>query len=296
MKSISPIQKASGNLWTFILFVIAFFSSFSVLAQKCENDTLPPVISLNTADTFNHPVNTRYKPVLVFVEDDCSDSASISLVLTSNVNPYVLGLYTERYVATDEAGNKQLKIRYVRVLDDVKPVITYRYKKDIWFLKGHKIKEPWSDYLIITDNYNAPVELIQNLIEIDNDVDLNRAGYYHISFSTHDNSGNVAEVFVLNVNVQSPEFDGIHTEQTKIMNIFPNPSYGNVSLSLEGVLTEHWVLVEIWDAFGKSLRVMNLSTNDQHLLEIDLTNQPKGMYSIRLTTPSLIITQPLILQ
>ncbi|NBU04094.1 MAG: DUF5011 domain-containing protein [Bacteroidetes bacterium] len=87
------------------------------------DDYIAPEITLNTADTVIHDVNSPYSSQPVTVYDNYYTSNKVSVEKTGKVNPFTLGLYTETFTATDESGNKSVRNRYVKVVDRVAPTI-----------------------------------------------------------------------------------------------------------------------------------------------------------------------------
>jgi len=87
------------------------------LTMKAQ-DTIPPVINLNTPGTVYHKRHTPYNPVTPSVTDNFYPSNQVSLVLlSSDVDVNVTGLYTDKYMATDPSGNKTWKNRIVVIGD-----------------------------------------------------------------------------------------------------------------------------------------------------------------------------------
>ena len=61
------------------------------------------------------------------VSDNLYDNTQVSLTRTTNVNPYILGLYTDTYTATDASGNVTVRNRWVRVYDGTKPIVEGKF-------------------------------------------------------------------------------------------------------------------------------------------------------------------------
>ena len=75
--------------------------------------------------------------------------------------------------------------------------------------------------------------------------------------------------------------------------IYPNPTYGNIKLEVEGLNTEADVLV--YDMVGRVVQrhSLNKGKND---LEIDLSGYAKGVYSVRIVNESVNQTLKLVVQ
>jgi hypothetical protein len=83
------------------------------------DDCIPPVIDLQTSDTICVKWRTAYIRVQPKVSDNYYPSNQVSLTLkTSDVNPNIIGFYTEVYEAIDASGNRTTKIRIVKVSAD----------------------------------------------------------------------------------------------------------------------------------------------------------------------------------
>lgn len=91
-------------------------------------DTKPPVISLAAPNIIQHRINTDFVAPNATATDIVNgvpqNPAPVVVVDVSLVNTKVVGDYSITYDSTDNAGNKSVLIRMVRVIDDVDPVIT----------------------------------------------------------------------------------------------------------------------------------------------------------------------------
>jgi hypothetical protein len=74
--------------------------------------------------------------------------------------------------------------------------------------------------------------------------------------------------------------------------VYPNPSKGTVNLRLEGA-KEDLTHVNIVNSEGKSVFVDNVQNQELHTF--DLTNLPKGVYSIRLFSTNVYKKIPLVI-
>lgn len=87
------------------------------------DDTIPPVINLNTPDEVCVKYQTPYNSVQPTVTDNFYSSGQISLVKkSSDVNTNVIGTYTEVFEAVDGSGNITTKTRIVHVKYDCNTV------------------------------------------------------------------------------------------------------------------------------------------------------------------------------
>lgn len=82
-------------------------------------DCILPVITLNTPDTVCVKYRTPYNSVEPTVTDNYYTPGQISLVmLSSDVDPNVIGIYTEVFEAVDGSGNRTTKTRIVKVSEN----------------------------------------------------------------------------------------------------------------------------------------------------------------------------------
>ena len=75
--------------------------------------------------------------------------------------------------------------------------------------------------------------------------------------------------------------------------IYPNPTYGNIKLEVEGLNSEADVLV--YDILGKLIQTHRIN-KEINELNIDLSGYAKGVYSIRIMNDSINQTKKLIVQ
>jgi hypothetical protein len=86
-------------------------------------DTTKPVIRLNGDSTITLEVKSSFNDPLATVSDN--KDINVNLITSGVVNSGVVGTYTLRYNAIDNAGNRADEVvRIVRVVDTTKPVVT----------------------------------------------------------------------------------------------------------------------------------------------------------------------------
>ncbi|MDI1232787.1 MAG: T9SS type A sorting domain-containing protein [bacterium] len=86
------------------------------------DDCIPPTIDLQTSDTVCVKWRTAYIRIQPKVSDNYYTNNQISLNLKmSDVNPNIIGYYTDVYEATDPSGNLTTKIRVVKVALECAP-------------------------------------------------------------------------------------------------------------------------------------------------------------------------------
>jgi len=256
------------------------------------DDFIAPEIALNTPDTVVHDVNTPYSSQSVTVFDNYYITSKISIEKSGKVNPYTLGLYQEKFTATDESGNSTSRIRYVKVVDRVAPSIVTSTVNvcagtPFWAMSG----------VAVQDNYYGNDDLLPLVQVLDHNVNIWRAGIYYINYQVTDPSGNKSQVVLRPVYVQYPPdcentFSGLEelTLNDRVM-IYPNPSQGQftVSFNLPAQEVAH---VTVTDVLGKVVAENDLfggiGSQDFHL------NSAAGIYTISISTARERVTEKLI--
>ncbi|MFM9945144.1 MAG: immunoglobulin-like domain-containing protein, partial [Bacteroidia bacterium] len=245
------------------------------------DDYVGPTIVLNTLDTIVHQVNKTYYSVVASVYDNYYSNSEVSITKTSNVIFYKLGLYHDEYTATDGSGNITVRRRYVRVIDDVAPVLNgLPMNVGLW-----SVIDP-SVGLTITDNYDAPAALRPRLHILFNNLNTYVEGLYAVTFEVSDNSGNLSLPFnrIINVSKNYPTITGSvgNIEKDKSINVYPNPSTGIVNVSYNFATPED-MIVEVYNSTGALIYSVNSLHSQNGVQTIDLSNQSNGIYHVRMS-------------
>lgn len=77
--------------------------------------------------------------------------------------------------------------------------------------------------------------------------------------------------------------------------VFPNPSNGIIYIQFNDVIKKD-IAISVIDVLGKKVYSNSIGLNKKNLVEIDLTNLPKGIYNISIATQTEIQTFKLSLQ
>ena len=259
-------------------------------------DYVAPEINLRTLDVVNHRVNTPYTPISATASDNLYSSTQISLTSTSNVDAYVLGTYQDTYTATDAAGNTATKIRTVNVIDDLSPIVNGTSGSLLKVGVGSSVNA--LDYVIFTDNYDAPGDLLANHILVSNDINLQEAGTYTAVFRTEDNSGNVSNDFLLLVDVKynyaviTNSVSDINLED--LLSVNPNPTSGNLNINVN--LPENEVInLAIFNTMGQQVALVQNGKAQNGTFNVSLANQANGIYYVQMNVQDKIITKKIVL-
>jgi PKD repeat protein len=258
-------------------------------------DYVAPVISLNTLDTVYHSVNGKYTPVEPSVTDNLYDQTQVSLTRTTNVNPYVLGLYTDTYTATDASGNVSVQERWVRVFDGEAPVISGKFGPIVRL--GLFSRVALVDYLKMSDNYDAPSDLFNNVMVTYNDVNVYEEGIYAAVFETSDNSGNTSAPFTLIVEIDRdyPQVSGINdVNSDNLMTVYPNPSNGlfNVKIDLP---SNELVNLSVYDLLGNKVEDVVNGDLQKGNYTIDMSQAASGVYFVRMIVHGKVFNQKVVI-
>jgi PKD repeat protein len=259
-------------------------------------DYIAPVITLNTLDTVYHNVNNPYTAVEASVSDNFYDYTQVSLSRESDVNPFQLGLYTDQYTATDASGNVSIRNRWVRVIDAESPEISSKVGPIVKLGLFSNVK--LSDYLKLTDNYDAPTELLANLQTLYNGVNFYEEGFYAVEFQTSDNSANLSDVYTLYVEVDRAyeRITGVETiEGMDLMKVYPNPSNGLFQVSVELPSSEE-VSVSVYDVLGNKVANVAEGQLQKGTYLVDMTGNASGMYFVRMTAHNKVYNQKIIIK
>ncbi len=260
------------------------------------DDYIAPEITLNTADTVIHDVNSPYSSQPVTVHDNYYTNNKVSVEKTGKVNPFTLGLYTETFTATDESGNTAVRNRYVKVVDRVAPTII---TSSVNVCAGTPF---WAmSDVSVEDNYYGSNELLPLIQVIGHNVNIWRAGVYYINYQVTDPSGNKSQVVLRPVMVQYPpdcenSFVGKEnlTLSEQVM-VYPNPSKGEVTVDF-ALNNMEPVFIEVTNILGAKVAsyTFNGGFGSQSL---DLGKFGQGTYLLNIrnqketTTKKIVIAQ-----
>lgn len=156
----------------------------SVVREVKVIDDLSPVLSLVGPDTLDMDVFSAINEPGSSAIDNYYSSVTIT-VDSSTVNTSVVGLYQMTYTAEDGSGNQSSIVRWVRVEDNERPVLTL-YGLDTIIVKvNYPYVEPGAK---VTDNY-CKTGLTW---EVDAYPNTSALGDYVLNYTATDCEGNVA--------------------------------------------------------------------------------------------------------
>jgi PKD repeat protein len=261
------------------------------------DDYIAPVIDLNTLPVVYLEVHSTYVSVPVTVTDNYYTGSNVSVSPpTSNLNPNLLGTYQEVFTAKDASGNKSQKTRTIIVVDTKAPKI---FGPTIQGCVGDNIWPMWG--LSTTDNYYSPATLKPLIQIVYQDVNPMQEGFYTITYRVTDPSNNVSEDFTRNVRYTywpNCVNSTVDVKQARTLeesvSIYPNPGAGIFTVDLNGALAED-LTIEVYNAVGQSILKTN-STVATGKVEVDLTGNATGIYTIRVSSADKVVFKQVILQ
>lgn len=88
-------------------------------------DVLAPVITIQGSNPITISAGSVYSDAGATAVDDADGNVTDRIVITSNVNPNIVGTYTVTYTVKDNANNTSTATRTVNVADTTAPTITF---------------------------------------------------------------------------------------------------------------------------------------------------------------------------
>ena len=76
----------------------------------------------------------------------------------------------------------------------------------------------------------------------------------------------------------------------RLMSVYPNPSNGLINMRLADAQSQD-VNVFVYDMLGKLVQQQSINKNNLQVQELDLSNQPKGFYLLRVKSGDQIYSR-----
>ncbi|MCS6935573.1 MAG: DUF5011 domain-containing protein, partial [Chitinophagales bacterium] len=247
-------------------------------------DQVPPVITLNGADTINVLIGQPFNDPGATAFDCVSGNITPSVVNPPNTN--VAGYYTVLYIAADAAGNKDTVTRVVFVGD--KPVANFT-----WSTPQFPYKVNFQD-----QSTNFPTSWVWNFGDgtgssAKNPIKQYTAnGTYNVCLKAGNvfgQSANVCkDVIITGVGLNDPAF-------ASTIQVFPNPSTGFVSINFDGHIT-HDMTVTVFNLLGDAVYGPAVINAGVTRTELNLNNLSNGLYLIKIQSEKSTAIKQLTLQ
>ena len=149
-------------------------------------DTTKPVITLTGSSTITVNVFDGFVDPGATAWDNLDGDITSRVTATGSVNPNVVGTYLLYYNVTDATGNAATqKVRTVKVVDKVKPVVTLLGSTPVTLSRGSSYVDAGAT---AQDNYDGDVT---SRIVTTSTVNTSAAGTYYVTYTVTDASNNV---------------------------------------------------------------------------------------------------------
>jgi hypothetical protein len=257
-------------------------------------DKKPPVIVLNGNNPMNSEVRLSFQEPGYTVTDNYWPAATISVNIKGSANTNVLGEYTRWYIATDPSGNKDSVSRVIKVVDTTVPRVDLLNVNEVNLPRWKVYTQAEIDQVALIDNYNSDAQMRtpQNFIRTINlpknaqgEYFGDAPGLYSVRYKVFDLSGNVSKEVVRVINVLPEGPTGVESVLNiqSFMSIYPNPSNGMIYFRLANPIEEN-ITITVFDMLGKELKQLQIDKNELQAQELNLYQQPKGFYLIKVQT------------
>jgi hypothetical protein len=262
----------------------------------CAKDTQKPTFTGVPADV-TVECNAIPPAGIPVVKDNCDNKMPVTLTETRILGTCAYNYTLKReWSATDDAGNKCVVTQLVTVVDVTRPVL-FNIPSDITIQCGDDIPLPPSN-IYATDNCSPYVSITFSEIYFDGPCD----GKSRIlcQWVAKDDCGNTA-VRQWNITIQGASsiaaFGKITKPNTTInsttfneINLFPNPTRGELNIALNGAKADRIV---IFDITGR--KIQDISGAFEDVVQLSLNGQQQGVYTIQLHTKEGIVTKKALL-
>jgi PKD repeat protein len=213
--------------------------------------------------------------------------------------PDSLGFYKAQLAFTDGSGNTDSVTVAVRVVDKEAPDVQLITSSLVSVGKWKTYDDSLGVTFKVSDNYYNLSQLsvsrtgsyFDDYLSADSSYP---TGLYQIQYQAEDPSGNKASV---TRGVQVSGNTGLRNKDLgMLVDIYPNPSKGPVSVRFSNVM-QTAVTVEVINGKGQTVRRLDHEltgkTND---LNLDLGDEAKGLYKVKVQTSENVVTKSLIIQ
>lgn len=181
--------------------------------------SLYPDIVVSGSHTVTIQYNEAYNDLGATASDSLDGDLTSSIVVTSNVNPNVLGEYTVLYSVTNSRGYEKSAQRKVRVENTTVPIITLIGASDV----SISYQATYNDLgaTALSSYYGD----ITNQIITDNPVNSSVVTSYVVRYNVIDASGNQATQVTRNVNITYTEIPVITLAGDSVVEVTQGDSY-----------------------------------------------------------------------
>jgi len=243
-----------------------------------ELDQVPPTITLNGPDTMTILLNSTYTEAGA-TAFDCTDG-NITPVIQNSPNTSTVGVYNVLYIATDAAGNSDTVVRTVIV--GATPVADFS-----WSFPQNACKAQFQDL-----SANLPTSWLWNFGDGSGSTAKNPVktfsgdGTYNVCLTSTNSFGTSIQVckqVTVSGCIPSTGIDDLNLG--KMVSMFPNPSNGKVSITLQGNVSTN-LTVTVYNVLGET--VVNPTTYRAGTtnIQLDLSSVANGLYLVKVQSES----------
>jgi PKD repeat protein len=265
-------------------------------------DTQKPVVTLKGDEAYIMEVNNQFMDPGLSINDNYDknlttwDTSGTFYATFPDGFADKLGSYTIVYTVTDASGNVTDVTRTVQVKDLTAPTVILLGEPGAMVCR-------WAEYkdagILATDNYNKTSELTVTEEGSFTKTRTMVSGQYYLRYKVEDQSGNVTYTAWRRIDVLEPNTGMCTTgmpdngDMSKYVNVYPNPTSGKFTVDVNLPKTEQ-VKVTVTNLVGQQIAVVAEGTMSANKLNVDLSNQPSGVYMLNIQTATQNIVKRIV--
>ena len=287
----SPIGNVDYNGFRYT-FDVSYPSNKNVLLTITNKvDILPPtVITKNITVQLDGSGNANISAAQVNNGSTDNYSAPANLIYSLDKSTFTcanLGTNTVMLTVTDEAGNFASAPATVTVSDGISPIITCSPDLTVSSFGPYTVPNYFANNTVVTSD-NCSVTTKTQTPSAGTSLAF---GVHTISFNISDGSANTASCS-FKLTVKDASLSTVDSElSNKNIFIYPNPVVD--LLSIKNSSTEKLLDVEIFDASGKMVKKIDLTTMGE-VKTISLKNLSTGVYLLKIKSLKGSVTKRII--
>lgn len=267
-------------------------------------DMVPPVVSIIGDTLVVVEVNEKYNDPGFNVTDN-SNANIIKQTLGTFYSNFPNGIPTQLdtfhivYTGTDGGNNSVSKTRYIVVKDQTEPVISLKGTPNATVCRWGAYTDAGYD---VDDNFYSTADIT---VTEEGDWSVNSPsveGPYSLRYKAVDKSGNIGYSDWRTIWVRSPyEFPcatnvsiGDVNALEKAISIFPNPNSGKFTVHADMPKAEK-LRFTVTNLLGQEVAVITDETMNENKFQVDLSNQPAGVYLLNISTDHHTTTKRIVI-
>jgi len=246
-------------------------------------DQVPPTVTLNGQDTVTILINTHYTEAGANAFD-CTDGDLTNQIHVVNApDTATIGVYNVLYIATDAAGNSDTVVRTVII--GAIPIADFN-----WSFPQLSYKAQFQDL-----SQNLPDHWQWNFgdgggSQFQNPVKTFASnGTFHVCLVASNSFGSSSQV-CKDVTTTGVGINELELEQQ--ISMFPNPTNGKVTITLEGQVTPE-LTVSVYNLLGETMVGPVKYKAGTTSMQLDLSNVASGVYMVKIQSDKASIVKHL---